>query len=326
MRHDHDPLRQQLILFSADPTCSYPLEMSGAVEESYDESDYSYEDEGSAGDDDRTNEDAIGLNEGDIQEAEVEASESESEEEGEEDDTEPAPLEYEPSFNRGPGSMDAREAGIVRNQVSNLQTSIKKRKVRDAIIVRVARGNYKAMKLLGGNGFAKGGYLINRNVLSKKGCPIGPKTEEARRAIYKEEDDKKAEGLEDFAKMVMPKYKVGKDIKKGKNNSPSMDPLKCLQAGFRGELQDMVIGPKRGANMAALGVKFVNSMVEKLDKCKPEGENATEEEVIAACQLSLLNAFTNNLDEATAKDFDPVNNDIHYDHGKEMKKRRRFED
>ncbi len=285
--------------------------------EEYD-SDYSYDGEDDVNNDNTNEATGPALNVGDIEEAQ----ESDEDEDEEEEGPVAAPAEYEPSFNRGPGEMDAREAGIARNQVSNLQTSIKKRKVREITTEKVARKTVKLMRFVGGNGLANAGYIVNRNNFSQKGCPIGPKKEEARRAIYKEE----ANEQEALALEIMPKYKVTNNSKRGKNNSPPMDMLKSLQAGFRAELQDMVIGPNRGINMAALGVKFVNAMQDKLQKCKPDGDVVTEEETLAACHLSLLNAFTCNLDEGSAKNFDPVNNDLLYDHSKEMKKRRRFED
>ena len=322
VRHEHDPLRQILTLFSADPACSLLLEMSDTAEEQY-QSDYSYDNESDV-DDDFTNEEAVGLNVGDIQEEEVEAFDEEAEEPQEEEDDgrAAAPMEYEPSFNRGPGALDAREAGIFRNQVSNLQTSIKKRKVRDSTTENVARRNINVMQLVGGDGMVTAGYLGGRNYFSNKGCPIGPKHEETRRAIYKDECDK----LEDVALDVMPKFKVGGNNKKGKNQSPSLSTHKAVQAGLKSELQDLDIGPNRAINMAGLGVKFVNSMVAKLEKCKPEGAHVTKEETIAACQLSLFNAFNCNLDEDSSRDFDPVNNDLLYDHAKVLKKRRRFDD
>lgn len=298
--------------------------MSGAGEdEQYNSDEYSYE----GSDDGRTEEDAAsdagGLNVGDIQEAD-EAYDEESQEEDGEDDNNPLPrLEYEPSFNRGPGGMDAEEAGIFRNKVSNLQTSIKKRQIKEILAVTVANKQNKMMKLVCGNGFSNAGYLHSRNNVTPKGCPIGPKSDQVRKAIYEKEE---VDAKEKFAVEVAPKFKVLPKKQQGKNNSPAVDMNKCILAGFKGELQNMRIKPNRAQNMALRGVQFVRDMKEKLERCKPVGQNVTEEELLAACQLSLYNAFTGNLDEENPDDFNPVNNDIHYDHLKELKKKNRWEE
>lgn len=300
--------------------------MSGTGEDEQYNSDYSYEESAGGFAEDDVASDAGALNVGDIQEAN-EASDEESLEEQEEDDgnNNPLPrLEYEPSYNRGPGGMDAEEAGIVRNQVSNLQTSIKKRQVKEVIAVSVANKQNKMMKLVCGNGLSNAGYVHTRNIYTPKGCPFGPKGDQIRKAIYEKEE---VDAKEAFAVEVAPKFKVATSAKdQGKNNSPAVEMDKCILAGFKGELQNMCILPNRAQNMALRGVKFVRDMKEKLQRCKPAGQNVTEEELLAACQLSLYVAFTGNLDENHPDDFNPVNNDIHYDHLKELKKKRRWED
>lgn len=223
----------------------------------------------------------------------------------------PGVVEYEPSYNRGPGGLEPTDAGIMRNKISQHQTVNKKRKIECFVSEKTAKAMALSALSVMGQGGVTGQYLFARNHASKKHAPIGPTTQKALDSIYGNEE---AKNLEELAQIIEPKYQVGEGLPRGKNKSPAMPCDKAIVAGFKSQLQEMTFAPQRAKNMAGLGVDFINKMETKLAKCK--GEDPTLDELKAACHLSLYNAWKCRHEPRPA-DFIPMNNDYDYDHDKE---------
>ena len=220
-------------------------------------------------------------------------------------------VEYEPSRNRGPGDLLGHQAGIMRNKSSQHQTASKKRKVQQSLCQGMGAAMASNTLSIMGMGGLAGHYLHGRNHASPKGCPIGTLKQKSIDKMFGEDGAKRLEAIN---LEVQPKYTVGDNNPRGKNLSPPMASDKAIRAGFKSQLQGMTFQPNRAINMAVLAVNFVNAMETKLTKCK-DGNPPTLDELKSACHLSLFNAWKNR-EEDRAAEYNPVNNDINYDHDK----------
>ena len=96
----------------------------------------------------------------------------------------PGVVEYEPSYNRGPGGLEPTDAGIMRNKISQHQTVNKKRKIKCDVSEKTAKAMTLTALSVMGQGGVTGHYLLARNHASKKHAPIGPTTQNKGTSVY----------------------------------------------------------------------------------------------------------------------------------------------
>lgn len=212
--------------------------------------------------------------------------------------------DYLPSMNRGPGAVDREEAKTLRQEISQHETTSKKRKVQLAGAVDSGNSLALSAQLVGGTGAVVGGYLIGRNRYSKKGRTIGPNTQVSLDSVF---GAGKGVVCEAIAKQAMPKYNVGPGFAVGTNNSPGMEPRKAVKIGFKSQLRGP-IDPARGRRLATHAVNMINFFEAELQNETPAGPPPTRDEVMAAMQLALLDGWANRA--LPQQHRNPVNNNF----------------
>lgn len=202
----------------------------------------------------------------------------------------PTQPEYEPSMNRGPGTIEDRgDAKTLRQKTSQHETVAKKRKIGMETGINTGKAYVNVAQVIGGEGAIFAGYLQGRHNHSKKGTPIGPSTEFVLNKIYSKAG---AKYLEMSAVDAQPKFAVGQGQPVGRNLSPALKPVEAAKLGFKFALR----GPldhERGLRLATHGVNMYNMFEAELQNQNPAGPPPTRDEVIAAIQLSLLEAPEN---------------------------------
>ena len=199
--------------------------------------------------------------------------------------------DYEPSQHRGPGSIeDATDAKTLRQIASQHMTVSKKRKIKMDTGVSTSKAYVSIVETIGGEGAIIGGYLRSRHSHSKKGVAIGPTTKSALKNIFTKDG---AEHLEMTAIEAQPKFAVGEGHVVGNKSSPPIKPTVAAKLGFQAVLR----GPldrERGLRLAAHGVNMYAMFRAELQNQDPAGPPPTRDEILAAIQISLLDAPYNS--------------------------------
>ena len=193
------------------------------------------------------------------------------------------------------GDPKGEDVGKIRKKASQNQRASKKYKKEKETAESAAEGFNNVAIVLCGEGVTTGGYLNSRSKFSVKGRPIQKTPKKEINKIYGGEN--KVSGMEDIVvhEDVMPKYKVGDDIPKGKAKSKPLCPEKSARIGLKSMFPEE-INKAIGLRLANKAVNMLNQFEAELAEqwdCAP-----TAHQIRAAMLLAILNAQENrNLPE-----------------------------
>lgn len=199
------------------------------------------------------------------------------------------PQEVTSSLNRGPGGHSPYQAWRIRNQVSQLETALKKvhLSAKVAAVSGIKAGDVAVA--VGGKGLKIGNYIASRHICSPKGKAIGPITKKTIDAIYTEDTADESEAIV-CHNTVMPKYNVGAGFAVGVNKSNGFDVAQAARVGFKSQLPGPV-DQARGLRMADKAKDFISIL--ELEFQVQYGRAPDEDELKATVQLAIMNGFTN---------------------------------
>ena len=228
--------------------------------------------------------------------------------------------EVKSSRNRGPGPIDEEEAGVLRNTLSNTQTSNKKFKVELTACERLSIAHCEATLQVGGPGLLLAGFGVARTGFAPKRMEISlEKTATLGRAL----GPARLQGCEAFFLRNQPDYAVRPVNNKPNKNctkaifTPKQWAAKGLKSQLRGNLE-----VSRGTRMADLGVFIINMFEQELKNqymeewvaagsVGPAPRDPTHNEVQAAVQLAILFGWNNkNKAPGTRKEINNRLNDL----------------
>lgn len=203
------------------------------------------------------------------------------------------------------GDPKGEDVGKIRRKASqNVRASKRHKKQRDTAEA-AAEGFNNVAKIICGEGVTAGGYLNSRSKYSVKGRPIQKTPKKEINKIYG--GPVKVQGMEDIATHddVMPKYRVGEGIAKGKVKSKPLPALKSAKIGLK-SMFPHEINKTTGLRLANKGVNMLNQF--EADLAEQWDQPPTVDQTRAAILLAILNASENrNLEESkrhpVCKDF-----------------------
>lgn len=203
------------------------------------------------------------------------------------------------------GDPKGEEVGKIRKKASQNERASKKYKKEKETAESAAEGFNQVATVLCGEGVTTGGYLNSRSKYSVKGRPIQKTPKKEIDKIYG--GHVKVQGMEDIVvhKDVMPKYKVGDNVPKGKVKSKPLSAEKSARIGLKSMFP--------GEINKAIGLRLANKAVNMLNQFEAElaeqwDQAPTPHQTRAAILLAILNAQENrNLEESkrhpVCKDF-----------------------
>ena len=228
--------------------------------------------------------------------------------------------EVTPSRNRGPGPIDDEEAGIVRNTLSNTQTSNKKFKVELSACEQLSFSHCEVTLHVGGPGILLAGYGGARTRYAPKKVEMSlEKNATLGRAL----GPARLQACEDFFLLNQPDYAVAPVNNKPNKNctksifTPKQWAAKGLKSQLRGNLE-----LSRGTRLADHGVSMINMFEQELKNqymeewvaagsVGPAPRDPTDNEIQAAIQLAILFGWDNrNKAVGTRKEINNVLTDL----------------
>jgi len=193
------------------------------------------------------------------------------------------------SMNRGPGALDNEAAGLLRNKVSQHETTSKKRKITCTFMEGAAKRQCSGAGIIGGKGLEGSFYLATRHLAGKAGRPI-PLLKQI--SLDRVHTPVKAQEFEVMTRQHIPKFNVDPNHPVNTYHSGPFPLPKCLKLGLKQEIC-AEIEPARAACLANLGVDTLNTVIAELQANDPHGPPPTEDEFKAVMQLMFVEAMAN---------------------------------